>query len=89
MAPGQPANDRSLKAYQRRVPQINALEPAMEALSDQALAARTVEFRERLANGATLDDLLPEAFAAVREAGKRTHSADFSKVTNKSYVGGI
>ena len=66
------ANDRSLKAYQRRVPQINALEPAMEALSDAALAARTVEFRERLASGATLDELLPEAFAVVREAGKRT-----------------
>jgi preprotein translocase subunit SecA len=66
------ANDRSLKAYQRRVPQINALEPAMEALSDAALAAKTMEFRERLANGATLDELQAEAFAAVREAGKRT-----------------
>ena len=66
------ANDRSLKAYQRRVPQINALEPAMAALSDEALRARTVEFRERLASGATLDELLPEAFAVVREAGKRT-----------------
>jgi preprotein translocase subunit SecA len=66
------ANDRSLKAYQRRVPQINALEPAMEALSDAALAAKTVEFRERLANGATLDELQAEAFAAVREASKRT-----------------
>ncbi len=66
------ANDRSLKAYQRRVPQINALEPAMEALSDEALRAKTAEFRERLADGATLDDLLPEAFAVVREAGKRT-----------------
>ena len=66
------ANDRSLKAYQRRVPQINALEPAMEALPDAALAAKTVEFRERLANGATLDELQAEAFAVVREAGKRT-----------------
>jgi len=66
------ANDRSLKAYQRRVPRINALEPSMQALSDEALRAKTVEFRERLAGGATLDDLLPEAFAAVREAGKRT-----------------
>ena len=62
------ANDRSLKAYQRRVPQINALEPAMEALSDEALRAKTAEFRERLADGATLDELLPEAFAVVREA---------------------
>src|SRR5487761_2057459 len=66
------ANDRSLKAYQRRVPQINALEPAMEALSDEALRARTDEFRQRLAAGATLDDILPEAFAVVREASKRT-----------------
>jgi preprotein translocase subunit SecA len=66
------ANDRSLKGYQRRVPQINALEPAIAALSDEALTAKTAEFRERLASGATLDDLLPEAFAVVREAGKRT-----------------
>ena len=66
------ANDRSLKAYQRRVPQINALEPEMEALSDEALRAKTQEFRERLGDGATLDELLPEAFAVVREAAKRT-----------------
>ena len=66
------ANDRSLKAYQRRVPQINALEPAMTALSDEALRAKTVEFRARLADGATLDELLPEAFAVVREAARRT-----------------
>jgi preprotein translocase subunit SecA len=66
------ANDRSLKTYQRRVPRINALEPEMEALSDAALAAKTVEFRERLANGATLDELQAEAFAVVREASKRT-----------------
>ncbi len=65
------ANDRSLRTYQRRVPQINALEPAMQALSDEALKAKTAEFRERLANGATLDELLPEAFAVVREAGRR------------------
>ena len=65
------ANDRSLKAYQRRVPQINALEPAYEALSDEALQAKTGEFRDRLAQSATLDSLLPEAFAAVRETSKR------------------
>jgi preprotein translocase subunit SecA len=65
------ANDRSLKGYQRRVPAINALEPAMQALSDEALAARTVEFRSRLSDGATLDELLPEAFATVREASRR------------------
>ncbi|MBV8613788.1 MAG: preprotein translocase subunit SecA, partial [Acetobacteraceae bacterium] len=66
------ANDRSLKAYQRRVPRINALEPAISALSDEALRAKTVEFRERLAGGETLDDVLPDAFAVVREAGRRT-----------------
>ncbi|MGH6681050.1 MAG: preprotein translocase subunit SecA, partial [Bradyrhizobium sp.] len=66
------ANERMLKAYRRRVPQINALEPATKALSDEALRARTAEFRERLANGATLDDLLPEAFAVVRETAVRT-----------------
>ena len=65
------ANDRSLKAYQRRVPQINALEPAMQALTDDALRGKTAEFRERLAQGATLDSLLPEAFAVVREGSRR------------------
>jgi len=65
------ANDRSLKAYQRRVPEINALEPAVQALDDAALAARTHEFRARLAKGETLDALLPEAFATVREASRR------------------
>ena len=65
------ANDRSLKAYQRRVPAINAHEPAMAALADDALRAKTAEFRERLAAGASLDDLLPEAFATVREAARR------------------
>ena len=66
------SNDRLLKAYRRRVPQINALEPAMQALSDEALRAKTTEFREKLDAGATLDDLLPEAFAVVREAAVRT-----------------
>ncbi len=66
------SNDRALKAYQRRVPKISALEPAMEALSDDALSAKTVEFRDRLAKGEKLDDLLPEAFAVVREASRRT-----------------
>jgi preprotein translocase subunit SecA len=66
------ANDRSLKAYQRRVPQINALEPAMEALPDAALAAKTAEFKDKLAAGAPLDSQLAEAFAVVREAARRT-----------------
>ena len=65
------SNDRSLKAYQRRVPEINAHEAAMAALDDAALRNKTVEFRERLAASATLDDVLPEAFAAVREASRR------------------
>ncbi|NHN89337.1 preprotein translocase subunit SecA [Acetobacter conturbans] len=65
------ANDRSLKAFQRRVPEINALEPSVAALDDDALAHRTVEFRERIARGETLDALLPEAFAVCREASKR------------------
>ncbi len=65
------SNDRSLKAYQRRVPKVNALEPAMAALSDAELQGKTAELRAQLAGGATLDDLLPEAFAVVREASKR------------------
>ncbi len=65
------ANDRSLKGYQRRVPQINALEPSMQALSDAELAGKTAEFHARLAEGVPLDELLPEAFAVVREAARR------------------
>ncbi|MFN9102428.1 MAG: preprotein translocase subunit SecA [Betaproteobacteria bacterium] len=65
-------NERLLKTYRRTVDKINALEGTLEKLSDADLAAKTVQFRERVAQGATLDDLLPEAFAVVREAGKRT-----------------
>ncbi len=65
------SNDRLVKKLGREVEAINALEPAMQALSDEALAARTGEFRERLANGETLAALLPEAFATAREAGRR------------------
>ncbi|WP_291295153.1 preprotein translocase subunit SecA [Elioraea sp.] len=64
-------NDRMLKAYRKRVPAIAAHEPAMKALTDEGLAAKTVEFRARLEKGETLDALLPEAFAAVREAASR------------------
>ena len=60
-----------IKRLHKNVQQINALEPVLEQLSDEALRAKTDEFRQRLADGATLDDLLPEAFAVVREAGKR------------------
>ena len=66
------ANDRRVKGYQSRVNAINALEPELAALSDEALKARTAEFRQQLADGKTLDDLLVPAFATVREAAKRT-----------------
>ena len=65
-------NERLLKQYRRVVAQINALEPSFEALTDEALKAKTDEFRRRFAQGETLDALLPEAFAAVREGSKRT-----------------
>ena len=64
-------NDRLIKAMSREVEKINALEPQIEALSDQELQAKTAEFKERLAQGTSLDDLLVEAFAVVREASKR------------------
>ncbi|OZI37768.1 preprotein translocase subunit SecA [Bordetella genomosp. 10] len=64
-------NDRLLKQYRKTVSQINGLESGIAALSDEALAAKTDEFRNRYKEGASLDDLLPEAFAVVREAGKR------------------
>ncbi|MES2601589.1 MAG: preprotein translocase subunit SecA [Pseudomonadota bacterium] len=66
------ANDRRIKGYQSRVDAINALEPEIAALSDEALKARTAEFRKQLSEGKTLDDLLVPAFATVREAAKRT-----------------
>ena len=66
------ANDRVVKGFDKPVAKINALEPELIKLSDEQLRAKTVEFRERLAKGETLDDLLVEAFATVREAAKRT-----------------
>jgi preprotein translocase subunit SecA len=66
------ANDRRVKGYQSRVNAINALEPELTKLSDEALKARTAEFRQQLADGKTLDDILVPAFATVREAAKRT-----------------
>jgi preprotein translocase subunit SecA len=66
------ANDRYVKSLGSLVAQINELEPALEKLSDEALRARTAEFRQRLEDGTELDDLLVEAFATVREASKRT-----------------
>ena len=64
--------NRPLKNYQKTVERINELEPSMQARSDEELSHLTVEFRERLANGESLEDIMPEAFAAVREASVRT-----------------
>jgi preprotein translocase subunit SecA len=65
-------NQRLLKGYGRYVAEANALEPAMQSLTDEQLRAKTDEFRQRLATGVTLQELIPEAFAAVREASRRT-----------------
>jgi preprotein translocase subunit SecA len=64
-------NQRLLKQYQKTVREINALEPQIEKLSDAELQAKTPEFKDRVVNGETLDDLLPEAFAVCREAARR------------------
>src|SRR5512146_269051 len=64
-------NERELKRIRPVVAQIGSFEPGLRELDDRALAAKTVEFRERLAKGAPVDDILPEAFAVVREAGRR------------------
>ncbi len=64
-------SDRAVKRYAAQVRDINALEPELEKLSDEQLRARTAEFRQQLANGAKLEDLIVPAFATVREAGKR------------------
>ncbi len=66
------ANDRRVKGYRPRVEQINALEAELEKLSDDALRARTEDFKRQIAEGTSLDDLLVPAFATVREAAKRT-----------------
>src|SRR5436189_6479879 len=64
-------NDRELKRLRPIVAEVGALEQAMQALSDEQLRGKTVEFRQRLANGESLDDLMAEAFAVVREVGRR------------------
>src|ERR1700677_1425566 len=64
-------NDREMKRLGPKVIQVNSFEPALQALTDEQLKVKTAEFKERLAKGETLDDLLPEAFAVVREASKR------------------
>ncbi|PZQ54461.1 MAG: preprotein translocase subunit SecA, partial [Phenylobacterium zucineum] len=65
------SNERKVKAFQARALKITALEPQMQGLSDDQLRAKTQEFKDRIAGGATLDDILEEAFAVVREASKR------------------
>src|SRR5207237_8262381 len=67
-------NERELKRLRPIVGEVNAFEPSIQDLSDAQLRGKTAEFRQRLANGETLDDLLPEAFAVVREAGRRVLS---------------
>ncbi len=79
-------NERLLKTYAQAVRDINALEPATVALTDEALRARTGELKARVADGASLDDVLPEAFAVVREAGKRSLSMRHFDV---QLIGGI
>src|SRR5881409_3286529 len=64
-------NERELKRLRPIVAEVNAFEPAIKALSDEQLRGKTAEFRQRVANGDTVDELLPEVFAAVREAGRR------------------
>src|SRR5215211_1898897 len=66
------SNERRIKAYQPRVDEINALEKELEKLSDDALRARTADFKKQVADGKTLDDVLVPAFATCREAAKRT-----------------
>jgi len=65
-------NQRLLRGYSKIVAKINSMEEGIKALSDEELAARTTEFRQRISDGATVDDLLPEAFAVAREAARRT-----------------
>ncbi|MBI2842838.1 MAG: preprotein translocase subunit SecA [Armatimonadetes bacterium] len=83
------SNEREIKKFRRVAEQINALEPQMKSLSDAELRGKTDEFRERLAEGETLDDLLVEAFAVVREAGCRTFGPDKARHFDAQMIGGI
>ncbi|MEM1052423.1 MAG: preprotein translocase subunit SecA [Pseudomonadota bacterium] len=80
------SNDRYVKKISKVVDKINALEPMIEGLSDEALKAQTAKFRDQLDNGTSLDDILPEAFATVREASKRVFGMRHFDV---QMVGGI
>ena len=83
-------NDRELKRMGKVVVAINAQEEGLNALSDEQLKAKTGEFKQRLADGATLDQLLPEAFAVVREAGKRVMGSTFaSNVSRLQTLGDV
>ena len=73
-------NDRRVKGYRPRVDAINALEAEYAKLSDEELRGKTAQFREQLAAGKSLDDLLVPAFATVREAAKRTLGRDIEKL---------
>ena len=64
-------NDREVKKIEPIIQKINSLEPQTSALTNEQLQAKTAEFKQRLANGETLEQILPEAFAVVRETGKR------------------
>ena len=66
------SNDRYVRSLRKTVDKVNALEPSIQAMSDDELKGQTARFKERLAAGEDLDDLLPEAFATVREAALRT-----------------
>ena len=79
-------SERELKRIIPIVDQIEALRPAMQELSDEQLKAKTEEFKKRLADGETLDDILPEAFATVREAAKRVLNMEHYRV---QLIGGV
>ena len=76
------SNTRELEKIIPLVEEINALEPVMQKLSDQQLRAKTEEFKERLSRGETLDDILPEAFAVVREAAQNLQKRNFVILTS-------
>ncbi len=79
-------NDRLIKQYSQTVKRINALEPQLQGLSDEQLRAKTDEFRQRHANGESLDDLLPEAFAVVREGRQaRAGHAPLRRATDRRH----
>ena len=79
-------SERELKRIEGTVKQIEDLRPSMQALSDTELAAKTEEFKKRLGEGETLDDLLPEAFAVTREAARRVLNTEHYRV---QLIGGI